>query len=57
MYLGYLVSAKNLYHLLKNQILHKLASEQQIKSNNSCVVIGCVFNIKINYKNVQINDC
>ena len=56
MYLGYLVSAKNLYHLLKNQILHKLASEQQIKSNNSCVVIGCVFNIKINYKNVQIND-
>ena len=53
MYLGYLVSAKNLYHLLKNQILHKLASEQQIKSHNSCDVVGCFFNMELNHKDSQ----
>ena len=57
MYLGYLVSAKNVYYLLKNQILHKLASEQQIRSNNSCDVVGNVLNMKLKYKNVQIYNC
>ena len=46
-----------MYYLLKNQILHKLASEQQIKSHNSCDVISCVLKLKLNYKNVQIYYC
>ena len=45
-----------MYYLLKNQILHKLASEQQIKSSNSCGVVGCVFKMKINHKNGKFFD-